>query len=74
MGAEIRYLTALRALSLNRKTGEGLFLGPTLFWKIADNMAFNAVWTPQIAGKARDVSGPLDLDNFERHQFRVSFR
>jgi len=31
----------------------------------------NLVWTPQIRGHAIDTDRRLDLDNFERHQFRA---
>jgi hypothetical protein len=70
-GAELRYLTAFEGTFLNRKVGEALFFGPTLFWKLSDTMAFNAVWTPQIAGKSEGSSSSFDLNSFERHQFRV---
>jgi len=71
VGAEGRWLTAFSGAFLDEQTGWGLFAGPTLLMKISDTAAFNLVWTPQVAGRASGVGGNLDLDNFERHQFRA---
>jgi hypothetical protein len=72
-GVEGRWLTAFSGAFLNDQAGSGLFAGPTLLLKLTDSAAFNVVWTPQVAGRAMGVSGDLDLDNFERHQFRAKF-
>ena len=43
-----------------------------MLWKITDKIAFNATFQPQVAG--RSTASPdlnLDLDNFERAQFRA---
>jgi hypothetical protein len=73
VGAEGRWLTAFSGAFLDDQTGWGVFAGPTLLMKISDSAAFNVVWTPQVAGRASSVGGDLDLDNFERHQFRAKF-
>ena len=39
--------------------------------KLSDSAALNFVWTPQVAGRAENARGALDVDNFERHQFRA---
>ena len=70
-GIEGRYLTAFSGAFLNHLSGQAVFAGPTLLVKLSDSAALNFVWTPQVAGRAEDVRGPLDLDNFERHQFRA---
>jgi hypothetical protein len=70
-GLEGRYLTAFSGAFLNHLSGQAVFAGPTLLVKLSDSAALNFVWTPQVAGRAEDVRGPLDLDNFERHQFRA---
>ena len=70
VGAEARYITAFGTAFLARKQGEAFFLGPTALYKITDKVAVNVVWTPQLIGHAKGVSQRLDLDNFERHQFR----
>jgi hypothetical protein len=71
VGAEARYLMAFDTALPQHKIGEALYLGPTLLWKVTDAVAFNTTYQPQIAG--RSIATPwshLDLDNFERAQFR----
>jgi hypothetical protein len=71
-GGEVRVLSAFNRAFFGRYAGSALFIGPTFLWKITDKVAFNAVWTPQIAGRAQsNWDRLLDLDNFERHQFRA---
>ena len=72
-GVEGRWLTAFAGAFLDDQTGWGLFAGPTLLVKITESAALNLVWTPQLTGRASGVDRPLDLDNFERHQFRAKF-
>jgi hypothetical protein len=72
-GVEARWLTAFSGAFLNEEAGWGLFAGPTMLVKITDSAALNLVWTPQLKGRASGVGGNLDLDNFERHQFRAKF-
>ena len=72
-GVEGRWLTAFDGAFLDDQTGWGLFAGPTLLVKITESAAINLVWTPQLTGRASGVDRPLDLDNFERHQFRAKF-
>jgi hypothetical protein len=71
-GVEARYLATFDNAFLRHLTGSALFFGPTALWKITDTVALNAVWTPQIAGRSQVTrNGTLDLDNFERNQFRL---
>jgi hypothetical protein len=71
-GGEVRFLSAFNTAFFGRYAGSGLFVGPTFLWKITDKVAFNAVWTPQVAGRSQSNKDRLlDLDNFERHQFRA---
>ena len=71
VGAELRYLAAFEGAALDHKVGEALLGGPTLLYKLNDATALNVVWTPQIWGRGGASSDRLDLDNFERHQFRL---
>lgn len=73
LGAELRYLRAYDGATLNQFAGHGLFLGPTLYWVLTDRANLTLAWNAQVAGKAVDAAGALDLENFERHQFRVRF-
>lgn len=73
VGAEARWLASYDGSFLNELAGHALFAGPTLAFKLSDTATFNVVWTPQVLGRASGGSGPLDLANFERHQFRLKF-
>ena len=75
LGVEGRVLSAFSGLSLNRNLGNAFFAGPTLAIAFQGDRMLNIAWTPQLAGRAHPASapGPLDLDNFERHQFRIKF-
>jgi hypothetical protein len=75
LGVEGRLLSLFEGLALNRNLGNAFFAGPTLAIGFRDGRMLNVVWTPQIAGRAHPASAPgaLDLDNFERHVFRVRF-
>jgi hypothetical protein len=72
-GVELRHLTAFEGATLDRQVGQALFAGPTMLVKLSDAAALNVVWTPQLWGRAAGSGSRLDLDNFERHQFRVKF-
>jgi hypothetical protein len=73
VGIEARYLTEFSGAFLNDFSGHALFVGPNLYLRLSDWAALNFAWTPQIWGRAQGVPAPLDLDNFERHQFRLKF-
>ncbi len=71
-GVEVRYLSAFNAAWLNNNIGNAIYVGPTMLWKINEKVALNTTFQPQIVG--RSTANPnlnLDLDNFERAQFRV---
>jgi hypothetical protein len=72
LGAEARYLASFSAILPTQEDGHAVYVGPTLLWKITDKVAFNTTFQPQIAG--RSTGNPqhrLDLDNFEKAQFRA---
>jgi len=75
LGAEARLLSAFSGLFLNQNLGNAFFVGPTLAIAFQGGRMLNFVWTPQVAGRAHPASapGPLELDNFDRHHFRVKF-
>jgi hypothetical protein len=73
VGVEARYLTIFSGAFMNEFAGHAVFAGPNLFLKLSDSAALNFAWTPQLAGRAKGVPASLDLDNFERHQFRLKF-
>lgn len=75
IGAEARFQSAFTGLTLNQNVGNAFFAGPTMAIAFSGGRMLNLVWVPQLAGRAIPPSAPgaLDLDNFERAQFRVKF-
>lgn len=72
LGGEVRFLSAYDTWLPSHNIGNALYAGPTLLWKISEQVAFNTTFQPQVAG--RSIASPnawLDLDNFERAQFRA---
>ena len=62
VGAEVRHITRNQN---GLFTGHALFVGPSLFVKVSDDMSFKIAWSAQIPD---ETTGRLDLVNFERHQ------
>src|SRR5260221_4267755 len=62
LGAEIRHVTRNRDGFF---TGHALFIGPSVFVKLSDDISFKVAWSAQIPD---ETTGRLDLVNFERHQ------
>lgn len=73
LGAELRYLRSYEGLGFNAFSGHALFLGPALYVKLSDKAWVGAAWSSQIAGRAVDEPGSLDLNNFQRHQALFKF-
>lgn len=72
VGVEARYLGHHHSLLPTSEAGRAVYVGPTLWWKATDKVAFNATFQPQVAGRSTDnPTLRLDLDNFERAQFRA---
>jgi hypothetical protein len=62
---------ALKDKLFGRLGGQALYLGPTIAWQAKENVMINAVFLPQIAGHASGASGPFDLDNGNRANYRL---
>jgi len=72
VGGEIRYLRSYAGLGLNSFEGHAVFVGPTLYAKLSENLSISAAFSTQIAGKSQAAPGrSLDLDNFSRHQAKL---
>jgi hypothetical protein len=71
VGAEARYLRQYAGLDFEAVEGHALYLGPTLFVKVSDHVSLSAAWNVQVAGKAHDEPGHLDLENVEQHQAKL---
>ncbi len=71
LSGEMRLLGSFRGGFLNERLGYAVFAGPALFYKVSDTVALSLAWTPQLFGRDKGSPGRLDLDNFERQQFRA---
>ena len=70
-GAEARYARTYEGLALGRLAGEAVYLGPTLYTTLSPQAWASFTWSFQVAGRAADAPGPLDLSSFDRHQMRL---
>jgi len=71
LGAEVRYLRAYEGLGLNRFQGDALFVGPTLFWNMTEEISLAAAFGAQVAGHAVGDRRHLDLVDFSRYQAKL---
>ena len=68
VGAEARYVQQYEGMGLDRLKGEALYVGPTFYTRLGERANLSAAWDIQVAGKAVDEPGALDLINFERNR------
>lgn len=71
LGGEVRYARAYEGMGLDRFAGDAVYLGPTIYRTLSEHAWVSFTWSFQVAGKAIDERGPLDLTNFDRHQLRL---
>jgi predicted porin len=73
IGAEADVVNQFDGLAGQSWQGSALFLGPTFHYQVNDKLDFSGAFTQQVAGRARGVSGALDLADFTRSSatFRV---
>ena len=67
IGGEIRHLTQNQTAFFSE---HALFIGPSIYFKLAENTNLKLAWSAQIPD---ETTGRLDLVNYQRHQFRVQF-
>jgi hypothetical protein len=73
IGGEARYLRKYDGLGLDTLAGQGVFIGPTIYFRISERAWVAAAWSAQVTGSATASVGSLDLVNFERRQARLLF-
>jgi hypothetical protein len=73
VGGEARYLRRYEGLGLDAFAGHAVFIGPSIYANLSEHSWIAAGWSAQVAGRANDDAGWLDLTNFERHQARLLF-
>jgi hypothetical protein len=72
VGVETHYHSSFGNVWPSQNLGNALYIGPTLLWRVTDKVSFNTTYQPQVWGHASgSPDRNLDLDNFERAQFRA---
>jgi hypothetical protein len=72
-GVETHYVRGYDGIGANVFLGDALFVGPTTYLRLAKNFAVSGALSIQVAGSAVDLSGSLNLRDFERLQARLRF-
>ncbi|GEP12548.1 hypothetical protein [Methylobacterium gnaphalii] len=70
-GGEARYARAYEGLVLDRRAGQAIYVGPTVYTTLSPHSWASFTWSFQVAGQAAGQPGPLDLVSFDRQQFRL---
>jgi len=73
IGADLWYLRHYDGLTFRTFTGDAVYLGPTLYWKIDRKTLLSAAWETQIAGHEVGIPGPFDLTDFSQTRARLLF-
>jgi hypothetical protein len=71
LGAEVDYSRHYDGLYFNAFTGDAIFVGPTLYYKLARKMFVTAAWNAQVWGRETDTSHRLNLEEFSRSRAKV---
>jgi len=71
LAGEVRHERAYGGMGLDRLDGQAWFAGPSIYARVGEAAWISAVWSAQIAGRAKDDLRSLDLTNFERHLLKV---
>lgn len=75
LGAEVWYLRHYEGSWFNTFTGNAVFVGPTLYVRLARKLFMTAAWNVQVAGREFTEDGTLNLNlsEFTRHRARLKF-
>lgn len=71
VGAEVRHLSVYEGAFLNLPQGSAVFVGPSLFMALPQEIALKLAWSAQINGHPTTPGARLNLVDFERHQARL---
>jgi hypothetical protein len=75
LGAEVWYLRHYEGSFFNTFTGDAVFVGPTLYVRLARKLFMTAAWNVQVAGHEFTDIGTLNLNlsEFTRHRAKLKF-
>jgi hypothetical protein len=75
VGAEVWYLRHYEGSFFNAFTGDAVYVGPTLYVRLARKLFMTAAWNVQVAGREFSDSGTLNLNlsEFTRQRAKLKF-
>jgi len=75
LGAEVWYLRHYEGSLFNTFTGDAVFVGPTLYVRLARKLFMTAAWNVQVAGREFTEPGTLNLNlsEFTRQRAKLKF-
>jgi len=71
IGAEADYYRHYDGTFLNQFTGDALFIGPTLYYKLARKMFMTAAWSVQVWGREIETGQRLNLEEYSRTRAKL---
>lgn len=71
LGGEVRHQRRYGNLGFSREAGFATFAGPSFYWQATKALGLTAAYNVQVAGKAKNAPGNLDLINFNQHQVKA---
>jgi Putative MetA-pathway of phenol degradation len=72
LGAEVWYLRHYDGLWFNNFTGDAIYLGPTLYYRLNPKAFITAAWNVQVSGHDVDIPGStLNLSEFSRQRGKL---
>jgi hypothetical protein len=71
IGVEADYYRHHDGTFLNQFTGDALFIGPTLYYKLARKMFMTAAWNAQVWGREIETGQRLNLEEYSRTRAKL---
>jgi len=71
IGVEADYYRHYDGTFLNQFTGDALFIGPTLYYKLARKMFMTAAWNAQVWGREIETGQRLNLEEYARSRAKL---
>ena len=73
IGAELWYLRHYDGIAFNTFTGDAVYVGPTLFIRLAPKVLVSAALNTQVAGHEVGLGSQLNLTDFSHHRAKLLF-
>ncbi len=71
LSGEVRHQRRYATLGFSKESGYATYAGPGIYWQATKQLALSAAYNIQVAGKAKNQPGDLDLVNFSQHLVKV---